>query len=76
VNGWCAALGAPESSDINMRHMSSANNTSEPTYSHRSGASATGCRHEIELNDRYLDLRQNPVLGESQTHVKKKRFFF
>jgi hypothetical protein len=31
---------------------------------HRSGASATGCRHELDLGSRYLDLRQNPVLGE------------
>jgi len=33
---------------------------------YRSGASATGCRHEVELGERYLDLRQNPVLGEAQ----------
>ena len=33
---------------------------------HRSGASATGCRHEVELGERYLDLRQNPVLGEAR----------
>jgi len=31
---------------------------------YRSGASATGCRHEVELGEHYLDLRQNPVLGE------------
>jgi hypothetical protein len=30
---------------------------------HRSGGSATGCRHEVTLGERYLDLRQNPVLG-------------
>ncbi|KAH9990559.1 hypothetical protein BJV77DRAFT_1123289 [Russula vinacea] len=29
-----------------------------------SGASATGCRHEVVLGERYLDLRQNPVLAE------------
>ncbi|KAI9440342.1 hypothetical protein H4582DRAFT_2055753 [Lactarius indigo] len=28
-----------------------------------SGGSATGCRHEVALGERYLDLRQNPVLG-------------
>ena len=33
---------------------------------YRSGASATGCRHEVELGERYLNLRQNPVLGEAQ----------
>jgi hypothetical protein len=32
---------------------------------YRSGASATGCRHQVTLGgERYLDLRQNPVLGE------------
>ena len=30
---------------------------------HRSGGNATGCRHEVTLGERYLDLRQNPVLG-------------
>ena len=30
----------------------------------RSGASATGCRHQVTLGERYLDLHQNPVLGE------------
>ncbi|KAH9031360.1 hypothetical protein EDB85DRAFT_2146169 [Lactarius pseudohatsudake] len=30
----------------------------------RSGGSATGCRHEVALGERYLDLRQNPVLAE------------
>jgi hypothetical protein len=50
-----------------MRHLSSAD-TNEPTYSHRSGANATGCHHEIELSETYLNLRQNSVLGESQTH--------
>ncbi|KAH9004502.1 hypothetical protein EDB86DRAFT_1949946 [Lactarius hatsudake] len=29
-----------------------------------SGGSATGCRHEVALGERYLDLRQNPVLAE------------
>ncbi|KAI0299325.1 hypothetical protein BC826DRAFT_967166 [Russula brevipes] len=29
-----------------------------------SGASATGCRHEVHLGERYLDLHQNPVLAE------------
>ncbi|KAH9992985.1 hypothetical protein BJV74DRAFT_795679 [Russula compacta] len=29
-----------------------------------SGASATGCRHDVVLNERYLDLRQNNVLAE------------
>ncbi|KAF8479564.1 amidohydrolase [Russula ochroleuca] len=29
-----------------------------------SGASATGCRHQVVLGERYLDLRQNPVLAE------------
>ena len=33
---------------------------------YRSGASATGCRHEVDLAERYLDLRQNPVLGEAR----------
>jgi hypothetical protein len=33
-------------------------------FFYRSGASATGCRHEVVLGERYLDLRQNPVLGE------------
>jgi len=28
------------------------------------GATATGCRHEIALGERYLDLRQNSVLAE------------
>lgn len=29
-----------------------------------SGASATGCRHQVTLGERYLDLHQNPVLAE------------
>ena len=33
-------------------------------FLNRSGANATGCRHEIMLGERYLDLHQNPVLGE------------
>lgn len=36
-----------------------------PTFVfHRSGASATGCRHQLMLGESYLDLHQNPVLGE------------
>jgi hypothetical protein len=33
-------------------------------FFYRSGASATGCRHQVKLGERYLDLHQNPVLGE------------
>ena len=33
---------------------------------YRSGASATGCRHQVTLGERYLDLHQNPVLGEER----------
>ncbi|KAI9510511.1 hypothetical protein F5148DRAFT_1335385 [Russula earlei] len=36
------------------------------------GASATGCRHEIALGDRYLDLRQNPVLAEDMAVMAQR----
>lgn len=35
-------------------------------FIYRSGASATGCRHQVVLGERYLDLRQNSVLGEAR----------
>ena len=35
-------------------------------FYYRSGANATGCRHQVAQGERYLDLRQNPVLGESR----------
>ena len=35
-------------------------------FYYRSGANATGCRHQVAQGERYLDLRQNPVLGEAR----------
>jgi len=36
------------------------------------GATATGCRHEIALGVRYLDLRQNPVLAEDMAQTAQR----
>jgi hypothetical protein len=44
-------------------------------FYHRSGASATGCRHQVKLGERYLDLRQNPVLGEAAFYYYYNYFF-
>ncbi|KAI9464439.1 hypothetical protein BJY52DRAFT_1249053 [Lactarius psammicola] len=37
-----------------------------------SGGSATGCRHEVTLGERYLDLRQNPVLAEDLSSTAQR----
>ncbi|KAN0129893.1 peptidase M20 domain containing protein [Lactarius tabidus] len=37
-----------------------------------SGGSATGCRHEVALGERYLDLHQNPVLAEDLSSTAQR----